>query len=91
MRAAPLVGALPEQAAEKVDVLEHAQRRVEVAAETLRHIGDAAADLGEVADVADVLVEHRDLAGLDDLHTGDQPEQRRFADAVGPDHADHDP
>ena len=61
---ATLFGALAEQAAEEVDVLEHAQRRVEVAAEALRHIGDAAADLPQCVLVGDVLVEDDDLALL---------------------------
>ena len=44
-----LLRALPEQAAEEIDVLEHAQRRIEIAPEALRHVGDAAPDLPEVA------------------------------------------
>ena len=87
---APLLGALPEQAAEEVDVLEHAQRRIEIAPEALRHIGDAAPDLPEVALVGDVLVEDDDLALLNLSHPCDEREKRGLADAVRPDHADHD-
>ena len=87
---ASLIRALAEQAAEEVDVLEHAQRRIEIAAKALWHIRDAAAYLLEVAIVGDVLVEDDDLADLDDLHAGDQPEQSRFADAVRADDPDHD-
>src|SRR5262249_14332312 len=36
-----------------------------------------------------VSVEHRDLAGLDLAHPGDEAEQGRLADAVGPDHSHH--
>ena len=38
---APLARGLSEQAAEKVDVLEHRQARIEIAAQALRHVGDA--------------------------------------------------
>src|SRR5271166_5751576 len=85
-----VIRALAEQSAEEVDVLEHAERGIEIAAEALRHIGDAAANFRQVSGIADVLVEDGDLAGLDDLHAGDEPEQRRLADAVRADHADHD-
>ncbi len=87
---ASLIRALAEQTAEEVDVLEHAQRRIEIAAKPLWHIRDAAAYLLEVAIVGDVLVEHDDLADLDDLHAGDQPEQSRLSDAVRADDPDHD-
>ena len=35
-------------------------------------------------------VEHEDLTLLDLAHAGDERQQRRFADAIRPDHADHD-
>ena len=79
-----------EQSAEEIDVLEHGERRVEVAAEALRHIGDAAADLAQCLLVGDGLVEDDDLAVLNDLHARDEPEQRGLANAIRPDHADHD-
>ena len=90
MRARRSSAPCPNRRPKKSMFLEDAQRRIEVAAETLRHIGDAAADLGEVADVADILVEDQDLAGLNGLDPGDQPEQRRFAHPVRSDYADHD-
>ena len=40
--------------------------------------------------VGDVLVEDDDLALLNLLHPRDEPQQRGLADAVRPDHADHD-
>ena len=79
-----------EQSAEEIDVLEDGERRVEVAAEALRHIGDAATHLAQGLLVGDVLVEDDDLAVLNLLHAGDEPEQSRLSDAVRPDHADHD-
>ena len=79
-----------EQAAEEVDVLEHGERWIEIAAETLRHIGDAAADLAQCLLVGDGLVEDEDFARLNCLHPRDEAEQSRLADAVRPDHADHD-
>ena len=79
-----------EQSAEEIDVLEHGERRVEVAAEALRHIGDAAADVPQGLLVGDALVEDDDLAALNDLHPRDEPQQRGLANAIRPDHADHD-
>ena len=79
-----------EQSAEEINVLEDGERRVEVAAEALRHIGDAAAHLAQRLLIGDVLVEDDDLAVLNLLHAGDEPEQSRLADAVRPDHAHHD-
>ena len=79
-----------EQSAEEIDVLEDGERRVEVAAEALRHIGDATADVPQCLLVGDGLVEDDNLAALNDLHPRDEPQQRGFANAVRPDHADHD-
>src|SRR6185437_6969302 len=73
-----------------VDVLEHRERRVEIASEPLRHIGDAAANLLQVASIRNILVEDEHLALLDRSYPGDQREQGGFADAVRPDHTDHD-
>ena len=56
----------------------------------MRHIGDAAPNLLQVALVRDVLVEDQDFTLLDCPHACDQREERGFADAVRPDHADHD-
>src|SRR5262249_23589796 len=85
----PLGPALPEQAAEEVDVVEHAQRRIEIAAQPLRHIGDAAVTRSAMRAVPHVSVQHRDCAGLDLAHPGDEAEQGGLADAVGPDHSHH--
>src|SRR6185312_16437244 len=86
----PFLGALAEQAAEEIDILEHRERRVEIASEPLRHIGDPAADFLEIAAIRDVLVEDENLPLLDSSHPGDQREQGGFADPIRPDHADHD-
>src|SRR6185437_6149820 len=80
----------PEQSAEEIDVLEHGERRVEVAAEALRHVGDAAPDLAQGLLVGDGLVEDKNLAALNYLHPRDEPKQGGLANAVRPDHADHD-
>ena len=89
MRVAPFGFALSEQAAEEIDVLEHAQRRIEIAPEALRHVGDAAAHGAQAPDVGEIAAEHEDAALLDPAHARDEAEQRGFADAVGADHANH--
>src|SRR6266481_540387 len=82
---------LPEQAAEEVDVVEHAERRIEIAAQPLRHIGDTAVTRSAMRGIGHVSVEDRDFAGLDLAHPGDEAEQGGLADAVGPDHSHHAP
>src|SRR5262245_62889927 len=85
----PLGSALPEQAAEEIYVVEHAERRIEIAAQPLRHIGDTAVTGSAMRGIRYVSVKHRDLAGLDLAHPGDEAEQGGLADAVGPDHSHH--
>src|SRR5262249_27853415 len=75
--------------AEEVEVVEHAQRRIEIAAQPLRHIGDTAVTRSAMRGIRHVAVQHRDFAGLDLAHPGDEAEQGGLADAVGPDHPHH--
>ena len=60
-----LVAGLPEQAAEKLDVLADAQVRIEILAQALRHVGDPRTYRRPVLRVGDVAAEHRGAAGLD--------------------------
>src|SRR5262249_47433489 len=85
----PLGPALPEQAAEEVDVVEHAERRIEIAAQPLRHIGDTAVTRSAMRGIRHVSVEDCDFAGLDLAHPGDEAEQGGLTDTVGPDHSHH--
>src|SRR5262249_31593238 len=80
---------LTKQSPVKIDALKAAQRRIKFAAEALRHIGDACALRGAIRLVGHVAVEDRDAALLDDPNAGNQPQQRRLADAVRTDQADH--
>ena len=85
----PLRLALAEQPADEVHIFEHAERGVEIAAEALRHVGDARVCALPERCVLEVSIKRPHLAGLDLAHAGDQPEQRRFADAVGADESGH--
>src|SRR5215831_8839500 len=85
----PLGSALPEQAAEEIDVVEHAERRIEIAAQPLRHISDTAVTGSAMRGIRDVSIENGHLAALDLADAGHKPEQRRFANAIRPDHPDH--
>src|SRR5262245_3882662 len=87
----PLGSALPEQAAEEVDVVEHAESGIEIATKALRHVGDTAVTRSAMRGIRHASVEHRDVAGLDLAHPGDEAEQGGLADAVGPDHSHHAP
>ena len=80
---------LPEQPAEEIDVLKHAQRRIKIAAEALRHVGDARAQALEVRRCWPLAIEDDDLSALDRAHAGNERQQGRLADAVRADHADH--
>ena len=80
---------MPEQAAEKFDVLADAEIGIEVLAQPLRHEGDARTDRGAVRGIRHVAAEHEDAARLHLPRAGDHAEQRRLADAVGPDQPDH--
>ena len=84
----PLGAGLPEQSAEKLDVLAHAEVGIEVLAEALRHVGDARADRCAVRGICHVAAENVDLAGLDLPGAGNDAQQRRLADAVGADQPD---
>ena len=85
----PFVAGLSEQPREKLDVLADAEIGIKVPAQSLRHVGDARADRAAVCRVRHVAAQYRDAAGLDPPRAGDDGKQRRFADAVGSDHADH--
>ena len=78
-----------KQAAEELYVLAHAQVGVEVLAETLRHVGDARTDSGAMRGVRHVAPEDEHASGLDLARAGDEAEQRRLSNAIGPDEADH--
>jgi hypothetical protein len=84
-----LGGALAEQAAEEVEILEYRQRGIEVLAQALRHIGDMRADVTTMARFGHIAAEHLDAAGLDPARPGDQRQQAGLADAVRADQADH--
>src|SRR6476646_9435674 len=88
---ATLSRALTEQAAEEVDVVEHAQRRIEIAAQPLRHVGNAAVTRPAMVLIRHVAVEHNDFAGLNLAHASDKGEQGGLADAVGPNQSRHAP
>ena len=85
----PLGTGLPEQPAEKLDILADAEVRIKVLAEPLRHESDARANRGAVRGVCHVAVKHDNAAGLQLPCAGDDAEQRRLADAVGADQPDH--
>ncbi len=80
---------LPEHAAEEFHVFADAQIGIEVFSQPLRHIGDARADRGAVRGARDVASQHKDASRLDLPRAGDDAQQRRLADAVGADQADH--
>ena len=89
-RTRALGGRQPEQPRHEVDVVVDAELEIQVLAQTLRHVGDARAHRAPVPDVGDVAVEDGDRPLLHLLRPGDQRHQRRLADAVGADDADHD-
>ncbi len=78
---------LSEQASEEVQVLTHRKAGVEIATEALGHVGDALDHRVALAALPQVVPEHLDPTGLDLPHPGDDPEQGRLADPVGPDQA----
>ena len=84
-----LVAGLPEQAAEKFDVLADAEVRIEILAKPLRHVGDPRTYRCAVPRVGDVAVEHGDAAGLILTRAGDDAEKRGFPDPVRTDQPDH--
>ena len=85
----PLRGRLPEQPAEKLDVLADSEVGVEVLAQALRHVGDARADPEPVGRIRHVAAQDECLAGLDLAGAGDDAEQRRLPHAVWADQARH--
>ena len=82
---------LSEQAAKELNVLPDTQVRIEVLAQTLRHIRDARTDSRPMRGACHVAVEDQNASGLDLSRARDQAEQRRLADAVGPDESGHAP
>jgi hypothetical protein len=78
-----------EQPPEKIDIFIHRKSRVEVLPQPLRHIGDPRAGRPSAPGVPHVAAEHFDRAGLDLARARDEIEESGFADAVGPDEADH--
>src|SRR5215471_12851355 len=86
----PLGEGLPEQPAEEIDILEHAERRIKIATQTLRHVGNATTDSSQVGSVGQILIEDDDLSALDRAHAGNKRKQCGFTDTIGPDNAHHD-
>ena len=84
-----LRGGKAEQPRHEVDILPHAEFEIEILAEALGHVSDARASVAPVGRVGDVAAKHHHFALLHLLRADDQRQQRRFADAVGSDHADH--
>ena len=62
---------LAEQAADEVQIFEHAERGVEIAPETLRHVSDARVGALPERCVPEVSIERPHLAGLDLSYPGD--------------------
>ena len=85
----PLGTGLSEQPAKELDVLADTEVRIKVLTQSLRHIGDTGADRGPMRRILHVAVEGGDISGLHVPRASDDAEQRRFADAVGTDQADH--
>jgi hypothetical protein len=84
----PLAAGLPEEAAEKRDVLAHAEIGIKVLAEALRHVGNARAHPCAVRGIRHVAVEDLYRPRLDVPGAGDDRQERRFADTIGPDQSD---
>ena len=80
---------LPEQAAEKLDVLADAEIGIEVLAQSLRHVGDARAQRVAVRVVRHVAAEDVNDPGLDPPGAGDHAQQGGFSHAVGSDEPNH--
>ena len=78
-----------EEPGEEVDVLEDAQLEIEVLAQPLGMKAMRGQTASRWAAVGHVAAEDADLARLDLLRAGDQAHERRLADAVGADQADH--
>lgn len=85
--AAAFVRAVAEEAAEVLEVLLDRQGRVEVFAKALGHVGDFRQRGDTVLFVGDIAAEDGDRPVLHHPRAGDERQQTRLADAVGPDHA----
>ncbi len=86
-----LGGREPEELRHEVDVVVDAELEIEILAEALRHVRDPRTHVAPVPDLPHVAAEHVDAALLQLLRSGNQSHQRRLADAVWTDDADHDP
>ena len=84
-----LRGGQSEESRHEVDVVVNAELQIEVLAQTLRHVRDARAHVAPVPGVGDVAAEDDHFPLLDLLGAGDQRHERRLADAVRADDADH--
>src|SRR5262245_5015653 len=73
----------------KIDILEDTERRIKIAAKALRHIRNAGNLRVAIGLVGHITAKHRDVALLNNANARDQPQQRRFTDAVRTDHSDH--
>src|SRR5690606_37896973 len=81
--------ALPEKAAEEVNVFVDRKRRIQVPAEPLRHVRDPRAYDLTIVGGGHICAEHLDEAGLNGAGAGNQGKQTRFADPVRADQPDH--
>ena len=88
-RACAFRRALAVKSRKEEDILFDRQIGIEIFAKALRHVGDARADFVAPGGERDVAAQHFDAAVLQRFRPGDQSEQRRFADTVGPDQTDH--
>ena len=86
---APLGRVMSEQAGDELQILLDRESRGKVLAEALRHIGDIRADRRTVGRVGDVAAKNHHLAVLDRAGSGDDRQERGFADAVRANETDH--
>ena len=84
-----LVARLPEQTAEKFDVLPDGEVRIEIFAKPLRHVGDPRTYRCAMPRVRDVAVEHGDAAGLILTRARNDTEKGGFPDPVRANQPDH--
>ena len=82
---------LPEEAAEKIQVLPYREAGIEVAPKTLGHVGDALDHGIAPPALPQIPPQDFDLAGLDAAHPGDEAEQGGLADPVRADQSAQPP
>ena len=80
---------LAEQPRKELYILGDAELRIKVFAQTLRHIGDVRAHRVAVCGVHHVPAEDIDASGLNLSRAGNDAQQRRLSDSIGPDEPGH--